>query len=120
MDDIYIKAHNMTKTISNKYFDVDYQTQFQLCLSYLSDKDINKRVDEILSEVRVNEDEARLLEKVENYYKSIFDSKENLKFRLWKRQDKKRVYITASYIKNKPYIDLINELLCEKDYIRNF
>ena len=50
MDDIYIKAHNMAKTISNKYSEVDYKTQFQLCLSYLCDKDINRLVDEILSE----------------------------------------------------------------------
>ena len=56
MDGIYEKAHKMTKKICTKYKDIDYKTQFKLCLSYLSDENINKRIKEILSEVKVNEE----------------------------------------------------------------
>ena len=41
MDDIYKNAHIMTKNICQEYGDVDYKTQFKLCLAYLSDKNIN-------------------------------------------------------------------------------
>ena len=44
MDGIYEKAHKMTKKICSKYKDIDYKTQFKLCLSYLSDENINKRI----------------------------------------------------------------------------
>ena len=120
MDDIYKNAHIMTKNICQEYGDVDYKTQFKLCLAYLSDKNINKRINEILQEVKVNEDEARLLEKVEYYYKNLFQSDENLKFRIWKRGDKKRVYLSASYILDKPNIDLINHNLFDKKEIKKF
>lgn len=108
MDDIYKEAHKMAKNIYEEYKDVNYKFQFQLCLSYLSDKKINNRIQEILAEVKVNEKEARILEKVEFYYKNFFNSDENLRFRLWQRQDKRRVYLSASYIISKPYVDLIN------------
>lgn len=120
MDDIYKKAHKMAKNIYDEYKDVDYKFQFQLCLSYLSDKNINKRIQEILAEVKVNEEEAIILDKVEFYYKKLFNSEENLKFRLWQRQDKRRVYISASYIIDKPYIDLINHKLFNKKYVKKF
>ncbi|WP_455537970.1 hypothetical protein [Terrisporobacter sp.] len=120
MDDIYKKAHIISKKICEQYKDVDYKTQFKLSLAYLSDKDINKRINEILKEVKVNEDEARLLEKVEYYYKNFFGSNENLKFRLWQRQDKRRVYLSASYISSKPYVDLINYKLFDKEEIKKF
>ena len=58
MDGIYEKAHKMTKKICSKYKDIDYKTQFKLCLSYLSDENINKRIKEILAEVKVNEEVA--------------------------------------------------------------
>lgn len=115
MDDIYKKAHKMAKNIYDEYKDVDYKFQFQLCLSYLSDKKIDERIQEILTEVKVNEEEAMILEKVEYYYKNFFNSEENLKFRLWQRQDKRRVYISAPYIIGKPYVDLINYKLFDKD-----
>lgn len=120
MDDIYKKAHIMAKNICATYNDVDYKTQFKLCLTYLSDKNINKRINEILKEIKVNEDEARLLEKVEYYYKNFSNSDENLKFRLWQRQDKRRVYLSASYITDKPYVDLINNKLFDKKEIKKF
>ncbi|WP_434796555.1 hypothetical protein [Terrisporobacter vanillatitrophus] len=120
MDDIYKEAHKMAKSIYEEYKDVDYKFQFQLCLSYLSDKKNNERIEEILAEVKVNEEEARILEKVEFYYKNFFDSEENLKFRLWQRQDKRRVYLSASYIVNKPYIDLISNKLFDKNEIKKF
>jgi len=120
MDDIYKEAHIMAKSIYEEYKDVDYKLQFQLCLSYLSDKKINERIQEILAEVKVNEKEARILEKVEFYYKNFFKSEENLKFRLWQRQDKRRVYLSASYITNKPYIDLISNKLFDKKEIKKF
>ena len=69
---------------------------------------------------KVNEEEARLLENVEYYYKNFFESDENLKFRLWQRQDKRRAYLSASYIENKPYVDLINKQLCDKNKINKF
>ena len=120
MDDIYKEAHIMAKKISEEFKDVDYKTQFKLCLTYLSDKYINKRIQEILAEVKVNEEEARLLEKVEYYYKNTINSDENLKFRLWQRQDKRRVYLSSSYISDKPYVDLINKQLHEKNKIKKF
>ena len=121
MDSIYEKAHKMTKNICTKYKDVDYKTQFKLCLSYLSDENINKRIKEILVEVKVNEEEARILENVEFYYKNLFQKDENIKFRLWQRKDKRRVYLSASYITTKPYIDLINNILFdEKKEIKTF
>lgn len=120
MDDIYKKAHKMAKNIYDEYKDVDYKFQFQLCLSYLSDKNINKRIQEILDEVKVNEEEAIILDKVEFYYKKLFNSEENLKFRLWQRQDKRRVYISASYIIDKPYIDLISHKLFNKKDVKKF
>lgn len=120
MDDIYKKAHKMAKSIYDEYKDVDYKLQFQLCLSYLSDKNINERVQEILAEVKVNEEEARLLDKIEFYYKNFFNSRENLKFRLWQRQDKRRVYLSASYITDKPYVDLSNHKLFNKKEIKKF
>ena len=46
---------------------------------------------------------------------------ENIKFRLWQRKDKRRVYLSASYITTKPYIDLINNTLFdEKKEIKTF
>lgn len=120
MGNIYKDAHQMAKKICEEYNDVDYKTQFKLCLSYLSDKDVNKRIQEILAEIKVNEEEARLLENVEYYYKNFFESDENLKFRLWQRQDKRRAYLSASYIENKPYVDLINKQLCDKNKINKF
>lgn len=120
MDSIYKEAHQMTKKICEEYKDVDYKLQFELCLSYLSDKKINERIQEILGEVKVNKEEARLLEKVEFYYKNLFNSEENIKFRLWKRQDKKRIYLSASYIVSKPYVDLISHKLFEKKEIKKF
>lgn len=120
MYDIYKEAHILTKKIYNEYKDVDYKTQFKLCLSYLSDKKINERVQEILSEVKVNKEEARVLENVEYYYKNFFNSDENLKFRLWQRQGKRRVYLSASYIENKTYLDLINYKLIDKKEIKQF
>ena len=64
MDDIYKEAHKMAKNIYEEYKDVNYKFQFQLCLSYLSDKKINNRVQEILAEVKVNEKDTRILEKL--------------------------------------------------------
>ena len=119
MSNIYKKAHAMAKQICEEYNDVDYKTQFQLCLSYLSNDNINKRIKEISSEAKVSEDEARLLENVEFYYKNIFNTDENLKFRLWKRQEKKRVYLSSSYINNKPYVDLTNNKLYDNNKTRN-
>lgn len=120
MDDVYKEAHKMARKIYNEYEDVDYKFQFQLCLSYLSDKKTNARIQEILDEVNVTEHEARLLENVEYYYKKTFDSQENLKFRLWQRQDKRRVYITSSYILDKPYVDLKAHKLINKKEIKKF
>ena len=120
MEDIYKKAHKMSKKIYDKYKDVDYKFQFQLCLSYLSDKKVNERIKEILNEVKINEEEAILLEKVEFYYKSFFNIEENIKFRLWQRQDKRRVYLSSSYIMDKPYVDLINHKLFSKKEVRKF
>ncbi len=120
MDDIYKEAHKIAKNIYDEYKDVDYKLQFQLCLSYLSDKKINERIEEILAEVKVNEEEARILEKVEFYYKNFFHSEENLKFRLWRRQDKRRVYLSASYIINKPYVDLISHKLFDIKEVKKF
>lgn len=120
MDDIYKKAHKMAKHIYEEYKDVDYKLQFQLCLSYLSDKNINTRIREILNEVEVNEEEARLLDRVEFYYKNFFNSEENLKFRLWQRQDKRRVYLSAPYIINNPYVDLISHKLFDKKKPKKF
>ena len=120
MDGIYKNAHIMAKKIFDEYNDVDYKFQFQLCLAYLSNKNINKRIEEILNEVKVNEDEARTLEKVEFYYKELFHSDENLKFRLWHRQEKRRVYLSASYITSKPYLDLVTNKLFDKKEIRKF
>lgn len=120
MEDIYKEAHKMSKKIYDEYKDVDYKFQFQLCLSYLSDKNVNERIKEILDEVKINEEEARLLEKVEFYYKSFFNSEENLKFRLWKRQDKRRVYLSSSYITDKPYVDLISYKLFSKKEVKKF
>lgn len=118
MDNIYKEAHRMTKNIYDEYKDVDYKLQFQLCLSYLSDKKINERIQEILDEVKVNKEEARILEKVESYYKNFFNSEENLKFKLWQRQDKRRVYLSASYIVGKPYVDLISHKLFDNKEIK--
>ncbi|MCR1824149.1 hypothetical protein NSA58_15285, partial [Terrisporobacter sp. DSM 29186] len=120
MDDIYKEAHKIAKNIYDEYKDVDYKLQFQLCLSYLSDKKINERIEEILAEVKVSEEEARILEKVEFYYKNFFHSEENLKFRLWRRQDKRRVYLSASYIINKPYVDLISHKLFDIKEVKKF
>lgn len=120
MDDIYKDAHKMAKSIYEEYKDVDYKLQFQLCLSYLSDKKINERIQEILAEVKINEEEARILEKVEFYYKNFFKSNENLKFRLWQRQDKRRVYLSASYIIDKPYVDLISHKLFDRKEVKKF
>ena len=120
MDDIYKEAHIMTKKICEEYENIDYKSQFQLCLSYLSDKNINERIKEILSQIKVNEKEARLLEKVEYYYKTEYNDDNNLNFRLWQREDKRRVYITAPYIKNKTYVDLISKQLYERDFIKKF
>lgn len=120
MDDIYKKAHKMAKSIYDEYKDVNYKFQFQLCLSYLSDKNINKRIQEILAEVKVNEEEAIILDRVEFYYKNLFNSDENLKFKLWQRQEKRRVYISASYISDKSYIDLVNNKLFNKKEIKKF
>lgn len=120
VQDLYREAHIMTKKICDKYDDIDYKIQFQLCLAYLSDKEISKRVEEIMSEVNVNIDEARLLESVEHYYNTLFNTKEKLEFRIWKRQDKKRAYITSSFIKEKTYIDLKSACLYDKKLIRKF
>lgn len=120
MDDIYKDAHKMAKSIYEEYKDVDYKLQFQLCLSYLSDKKINERIQEILAEVKINEEEARILEKVEFYYKNFFKNDENLKFRLWRRQDKRRVYLSASYIIGKPYVDLISHKLFDRKEVKKF
>lgn len=120
MDDIYKEAHKMAKNIYNQYEDVDYKFQFKLCLSYLSDKKINERIEEILSEVKVNKEEARLLEKVEFYYKNLFNSEENLQFRIWQRKDKRRAYVSASYIVDKPYVDLVSQKLYDKKEVRKF
>lgn len=115
MNDIYKKAHILTKKISQEYGDVDYKTQFKLCLSYLSDENINKRIEEILDEVNVSEEEARRLEMAEFFLKNHFKKNENVEFKLWKRLNEKRVYISAPYIDKKLYLDLNSNILFDKN-----
>ena len=116
--DIYTDAHIMAKKLCEKYGDIDYRTQFQLCLSYFSNSEINTRVNEIMSQVKVSEDEARLLEKAEYYFQSEFEAADTLTFRLWQRKEKKRVYITAPYIKEKTYVDLVSEEIYDKKLLK--
>lgn len=101
MDGIYEKAHKMTKKICSKYKDIDYKTQFKLCLSYLSDENINKRIKEILAEVKVNEEEARILENVEFYYKNLFQKMKILNLDFGKEKIKEEsIYLHLILLQN--------------------
>lgn len=119
MKDTYKKAHALTKKIYDEFGDVDYKFQFQLCLSYLCDEKINSRINEIINTIKITEDEARLIEKVEFYYKKLLNTDENLNLRLWQRKEKRRVYLSSSYISSKTYIDLkTSELFDNKNIIK--
>lgn len=120
LKDLYKDAHKLTKSICDRYDDIDYKFQFQLCLSYLSDNKVDKRINEIMKEVKVTKEEARLLDQVEYHYKNTLNTDENLNFRLWKRKGEKRVYITSSYIKNKTYVNLISKSIYDKKLILTF
>ncbi|MEG1409808.1 MAG: hypothetical protein RSD36_08185 [Terrisporobacter sp.] len=120
VEDLYGEAHRITKKICGQYYDIDYKTQFKLCLSYLCDKNINKRIEEIMNEVKVSKDEARLLDQVEYYYQNTLNDNVKLNFRLWKKLEKRRIYITSEYLQVKTYVDLVSKELHDKNLIKTF
>ena len=50
MENLFKKAHKMTREIVDKYDDVDYKTQFNLCLDYIIEE-LNKRVERVTNEI---------------------------------------------------------------------
>ena len=43
-NEIFVKAHEMTRKIKNEYPEVDYKFQFSLCLSFLYEEEIEMKV----------------------------------------------------------------------------
>ncbi|MCY6957843.1 hypothetical protein [Clostridium brassicae] len=80
--EIIKKAHEMTKEIKNQYADVDYKTQFGLCLSYL----LKNEEDMKMVELKGTEKQIKWAEKIRetmikhiDFYKSNFNSAGALK-----------------------------------------
>ena len=48
---IFKKTHKMTKEIVEKYNDVDYKTQFNLCLEYVLETFKDEKIEKLIEEV---------------------------------------------------------------------
>ncbi|KNF06939.1 hypothetical protein CLPU_58c00020 [Gottschalkia purinilytica] len=70
---IFKEAHRLTKEIVEKFKDVDYKTQFKLCLTYLLEE---RKVQNLVYEVE-----------------DIEISTGNLRAKVWEKHGKKRIYI---------------------------
>lgn len=80
--EIILKAHKMSKEIKAEYKDVDYRTQFGLCLSYL----LKNEEDMEMVELKGTEKQIAWAEKIRatilehiDFYKSNFNSAGALK-----------------------------------------
>lgn len=74
MENLFKKAHKMTKKIKEKYNDVDYKVQFSLCLSYLVEekKEGNKMKEKMRYEFEIKRGTCEIVI-TKDIEKKIFD-----------------------------------------------
>lgn len=91
MKNIFKRAHEMTREIKREYPEVDYRTQFGLCLSYLLK---NKEEAEMTEEQAIK----NLKEKLEEEHKTSEESRKKgywslVNCNLWEKYGKRRLYV---------------------------
>lgn len=93
MKKIFIEAHKMTGEIVKEY-EVDYQAQFGLCLSYLLEK---KEEKEMLNKIETVEDVKQIIKKNMDL---VEDEKNfdivNFEMNEWENYGKHRIYFNIS------------------------
>ena len=122
--EIMIKAHKMVKDIKGQYPEINYQFQLGLCLSYLIEegKSMSERVEELMKEMDITEEEAKELEQVEKCYQEEYNENEKINFSLWSKGEYRRVYIACPWRSrtangHKNYYDLNTKKLQDR-YVR--
>lgn len=120
MKNLFKKAHEMTRKFKEEYPEVDYRTQFGLCLSYLFEEE--KEEEEVIKEARVNvvtdkwvsmkcfteietsRDTFVLPEIVEDEDMKI---KREINYNVWEKYGKCRIYMNGEGIGG--YIEVLKD-----------